>query len=312
MRQLSQVNLNLLVSLKALLETGSTTLAAERLGLTQPTMSRHVAQLRELFDDPLIVRAGSRHAPTPRAIELSEALGPALLHLEKLLQLESDPATAPREFFIAAPDVVATYVLGDVLAGLLGSADNFTITLLNWDIGAMKRLKEGEIDLAVSIDDLFSPNIFRAQIGEDRWVCLMRTGHPLAEAGRELTLEDILAHRHARARTGGGRDKLVETYLQRRGVQRDIRVTTDGYLPLCSLLSRTDLIAIVPWHQARMDSQLFPLTFAPLALDLPNVIYSIWWHERFQHDRAHKRLRELILPAIRDHPAHAGIFGRRP
>jgi DNA-binding transcriptional LysR family regulator len=310
MRQLPQVNLNLLISLKALLDTCSTTLAAERLGVTQPTMSRHVAQLREMFDDPLLVRTGSRYAPTPRAIELQETLGPTLLHIERLFQLETDPAATPREFLIAAPDVVATYVLGEAIAAMLASASNFKITLLNWDSNAKKRLQDGEIHLAISIDDVFSPNMYRAQIGVDRWVCLMRKEHPLSQAQRELTLEDILAYSHARTHTGGGRDKQVEAYLQRKGIQRDVRVSTDGYLPLCSVLCHTDLIAIVPWHQARMNSSLFPLTFAPLAIDLPDVVYSIWWHERYQHDRGHRRLRELILPKIRDHPAHEGIFGR--
>ncbi|PQA89729.1 LysR family transcriptional regulator [Hyphococcus luteus] len=311
MTELPNINLNLLISLKALLDTGSVTHAADQLGVTQPTMSRHVAQLREIFDDPLLVRTGTRFAHTPKALALAESLGPTLLNIEKLFQLESDPVKIPREFTIAAPDVVSTYILGESLADLLVTADNFTINLLNWDDNAKTALQNGDIHLAISIDDVFSPNIYRLKIGVDRWVCLMRNGHPLRRIKKPLTPDNILLHSHVSAHTGGGRDKQVDAYLRKNGLKRDIRVHTDGYMPLCSILCNTDFIAIVPWHQARMNSRFFDLSFSPLAFDLPNLQYSIWWHERYHHDRGHKRLREMILPKIRDHPAHEGIFNRK-
>lgn len=308
MQRIPDVNLNLLVSLKALLDTGSVSLAAETLAVTQPTMSRHLAQLREMFGDPLLVRTGKAFTLTPKAAKLGETLWPTLQHIEQLFQLESDPVTLPREFVIAAPDVVATYILGDALAEMLDSVDNFRISLLNWDDRAKKALQGGEIHLAISIDDAFSPNIYRQQIGIDRWVCLMRKDHPLVRGGGALTLDDILSHGHVSAHTGGGRDKQVDAFLHKRGLQRDIRVTTDGYLPLCAILCTTSLLAIVPWHQARMNCRFFDLTFAAIDAELPNVHYSVWWHERYHQDRGHRRLREMILPKIRHHPAHGGIF----
>lgn len=311
MQQLPNINLNLLVSLRVLLDTGSVTLAAEQLGVTQPTMSRHVAQLREIFGDPLLVRTGNKYTPTPRALELAETLGSTFLHIERLFHLESDPTKTPREFIIAAPDVVSTYVLGEALADMLKTAENFKITLLNWNDDAKKKLQSGEIHLAISIDDVFSPNMYRLNVGTDRWVCLMRKGHPLCQVQQALTCDDILAYSHVSAHTGGGRDKQVDAYLHKKGLQRDIKVRTDGYMPLCSVLRSTDYIAIVPWHQARMNSKLFDLTFASLAIDLENVQYSIWWHERYHNDRGHKRLREMILPRIRNHPAHEGAFSKK-
>lgn len=308
MQRIPDVNLNLLVSLRALLDAGSVSLAAETLGVTQPTMSRHLAQLREMFGDPLLVRTGKTFTLTPKAAKLGETLWPTLRHIEQLFQHESDPVTIPREFVIAAPDVVATYVLGDALAELLERVDNFRLSLLNWDDKAKKALQSGDIHLAISIDDAFSPNIYRQQIGIDRWVCLMGNHHPLSRLDRPLTLDDILAYGHVSAHTGGGRDKQVDAFLHKRGLQRDIRVTTGGYLPLCSILCTTRLLAIVPWHQARMDSRYFELSFAAIDADLPNVHYSVWWHERYHQDRGHRRLREMILPKIRHHPAHGGIF----
>lgn len=308
MQHLPDVNLNLLLSLKALIETRGVTRAAERLGMTQPTMSRHLSQLREMFDDPLLVRAGTSFALTERATELGEALEATLSGLESLFQSESDPAVVPREFLIAAPDTVATYILGDAMAEMLTATENFSVSLLNWDTQAKNRLLSGDIHLAISIKDDFSPNIYRQKIGTDRWVCMMRRGHPLAQRAEALTRDDVLRYEHVSARTGGGRDKQVDAWLHRHGIHRDIRVSTEGYLPLCAVVGKTDFVAIVPWHVARVNGELFDLTYAMLDFDIRDVTYYIWWHERYHHDRGHKRLREFIVPKIRDHPAHEGIF----
>ena len=50
------VDLNLLVSLNALIIERNVTRAAERQGVSQPAMSAALAKLRDLFKDPLLVR----------------------------------------------------------------------------------------------------------------------------------------------------------------------------------------------------------------------------------------------------------------
>ena len=108
-------DLNLLVSLDALIEEGNVTKAAARLNVSQPALSAQLARLRELFQDPLLVpsRTGRGMIPTARALKLRGPLHAALKDLETVIKRPPafDPLTANRSFAIAASDN-ATVVLG--------------------------------------------------------------------------------------------------------------------------------------------------------------------------------------------------------
>ncbi len=83
---LRTVNLNLLLALDVLLEVRGVGAAARRLGVTQSAMSHSLRQLRELFDDPLLVREGHRMVPTPRAEALAPSLRDALRTIESVVE----------------------------------------------------------------------------------------------------------------------------------------------------------------------------------------------------------------------------------
>ncbi|EYD75591.1 Transcriptional regulator, LysR family [Rubellimicrobium mesophilum DSM 19309] len=72
---MARPDLNLLVTLDALLSEGSVAGAARRLRLSPSAMSRALARLREATGDPLLVRAGRGLVPTPRAVELRDRVG---------------------------------------------------------------------------------------------------------------------------------------------------------------------------------------------------------------------------------------------
>ena len=69
--RLARLDMNLMVALQVLIEEQSVSLAAQRLFITQSAMSRTLARLRELLDDPLFVRLAHGMRPTPRALQIS-------------------------------------------------------------------------------------------------------------------------------------------------------------------------------------------------------------------------------------------------
>ena len=69
---MQSIDLNLMRVLDAVLDTGSVTAAANRLHLSVPATSHALARLRHALGDPLLVRAGRRLVPTPRALEPSD------------------------------------------------------------------------------------------------------------------------------------------------------------------------------------------------------------------------------------------------
>ena len=95
MKDIRRIDLNLLVALDALLEEQNVTRAADRLALTQPTVSAMLARLRKLFGDPLFVRTQRGMLPTPRALALAPALKQWLAEARALVAGASFDAAPP-------------------------------------------------------------------------------------------------------------------------------------------------------------------------------------------------------------------------
>ena len=82
----NRIDLNLLVYLDALLRERNVTQAANQLSLSQPAMSNGLRRLRELFDDPLLVRTSDGMTPTERALELEPVVREVLSKIDKAVQ----------------------------------------------------------------------------------------------------------------------------------------------------------------------------------------------------------------------------------
>src|SRR5690625_5544178 len=109
---LARADLNPLVALRALLRTRHVTQAAAQVGITQPAMSRSLHRLRELFNDPLLVRGRRGYELTPRAEALAPLLESTLKDLEQLLQpMQFDPAEARGTLTLCTTDFGSLYYI---------------------------------------------------------------------------------------------------------------------------------------------------------------------------------------------------------
>src|SRR5580658_3855814 len=106
-RNLSSVDLNLLVVFDALMAERNFTRAAERNGLSQPAVSKALNRLRFLFDDPLFVRRDRGMEPTARARELAGPIHGALADISRTLTQSAafEPSTARATVKIATIDL---------------------------------------------------------------------------------------------------------------------------------------------------------------------------------------------------------------
>src|SRR4030081_2035125 len=80
---LRRLDLNLLLTLDVLLAEHSVTRAAQRLNFSQPSVSVHLAKLREMLGDPLLLAGPRGRRPPARADELRQPLHQALEALER-------------------------------------------------------------------------------------------------------------------------------------------------------------------------------------------------------------------------------------
>lgn len=106
--ELSNIDLNLLVSLEVLLQECNVTHAAQRLAISQPALSAQLARLRLAFNDPLLLPAerGRGMTPTAMGMSLKEPLAIALKGLKQVIRFQPsfDPKLDSRVFHIAASD----------------------------------------------------------------------------------------------------------------------------------------------------------------------------------------------------------------
>lgn len=302
-KPLNQINMNLLIPLNALLEYKSVTAAAESLGIAQPTMSKHLAQLRRLLNDQLLVRVGSHMQLTPTALEIQSSLTLVLDGLNDIFAASYDPDKDKREFIIACPDYVSAYILPDVIRPYLADESQVSFHVINWDVQARSLLLEGLIDFVITIDEDFAPNFIRKVIDKDHWVMVMSADHPLANQV-EISMDQFLAQPFVQTVTGGGSSKQIDRYFSQRRLKRNIKLTTQGYIPTFSAIRSSDMISVVPQHLATYMAQDFGLVVRVLPFRVAQSQHSVYWHEKFNNDSAHRWFREHIISEIITHPRH--------
>ncbi|MEH8215523.1 LysR family transcriptional regulator [Aeromonas veronii] len=295
-----RANLNLLPTLKVLLETRNISRAAELLHLSQPSISKQLAQLRNEFDDELLVREGQRWLLTPRAEALAAQLADSLGALERLYEAPGfDPSRCERVFRLASSDYVAQHILPDICAALAKEAPLAALEYSLWDKRQLPQLWQSELDLVSTITEQVPEQIRGLHQGEDRLAVLMGCHHPLA--GKTLSLDDYLAWPHLQVSGGGDKDSPVEQVLAPQGLSRRWFARVPFFQAAVEVLLRTDCLMTTPAHIAWQLSCGHELTFVDLPFATRDQQYHLLWHQRHHQDPAHRWFRELAYPFLRDH-----------
>jgi DNA-binding transcriptional LysR family regulator len=282
-------------TLDHLLQLKNLSHAAERLGVSQPALSRQLALLREAFGDPLLVRQGRGYVLSEHAETLVEPLRQVLEELQALRQpAVFDPARCERRFCLAASDYVAEHMLPLLVAALEQEAPGVSLEYRTWQAGQYALLASGEIDLATTLFDESPPNLHGRLLGEDRAVCLMRRDHPLT-AQVSLSQADYLAHKHVRISGGGDKDSFIDRHLRAQGLQRRVSLEVPFFCATVKVVAGSQAVATVPEHIARQLSRLHGLAWRPLGFIDHSQRYWVVWHQRLQASAEHRWLRNRVF-----------------
>ena len=297
MDELRRIDLNLLLTLHALLAEKHVTRAALRLHKSQPAVSHSLAQLRELFDDPLLIRRGGSMALTARAQGLVQPLENALGSLNALLgSPEFDPASVCGRFRIAMSDYAARIFLPQLMRHVRQHAPGLDLAISQASRDAMlAQLADGELDLALGVFPGASEEIQVQALFEEHFVSLAdRSALPKKSV---LTLEDWLRRPHVVLAMRPEPNDEIERELESRGLKRHIALVLPHWGAAVSVIAGTDLILTVASRAVEaLDQHKTLQEFAP-PLDLPRFAYQQAWHVRRDGDPAHKWLREAIRMA---------------
>jgi DNA-binding transcriptional LysR family regulator len=291
------IDLNLLVTLDALLQEGSVTRAAKRVGLSTPAMSHALARLREQTGDPVLVRAGREMVLTPRAEELRARVRTLVNEARGVLSPERQfsKATLERTFVVHATDHTVT-VLGTALDRLLADeAPGVGLRFLPTSSEDAAALERGTIDLAIGIYGDISASLRTRQLFTDRFVCLVREGHP--KVGAKLNIAEYVALPHVQVAPRGQPGGYVDDVLAERGYSRRVVRTVPYFVAGMLLVAETDYLLTISERVARVLGPRLGLRILPPPLPLKPYALSLLWHPRHDGDPAHRFLRETFVKA---------------
>jgi DNA-binding transcriptional LysR family regulator len=297
---LRNVDLNLLVTLRALLTERNVTRAAERLHLSQPSVSVQLGKLRRIFADPLLIAGPRGMLPTRRAVELLGPLQDALAGVDRVLQPSApfDPARAQLTWHIAAADYAEYTIVLPVLPRLRTLAPGVRIAVHQMTPARLlKQLETGAIDLAFATTDEVPQHLRGHVLFRERYVLAARKGHSALK--RRLTpggfadLDYVLV-----SPDGGGFRGVTDTILDALGKKRRVVLSVPHFLFVPEVLQRSDLVAMLPSRLVARRARHLQVREAPI--NIPGYEMAMVWHERSHLDAAHSWLREQIVSQTRE------------
>ncbi|WP_072805885.1 LysR family transcriptional regulator [Rhodococcoides yunnanense] len=294
----TNLDLNLLVSLDALLYHRSVTNASRQLGLSQPALSASLARLRRHFNDELLYRVGNEYHLTPLAAQLRQRVRLALDGVERVFSArpEFTPSDSTREFSILASDYGIT-VVGDTIVRLL--ADEAPRARLRFRPTYTDLVEHAEHTL-VGTDLILMPHGFvtdlpHQDLYRDRWVMVVSADND--HLGADMTVEDLRTSPWVVVFHGQSAATPADRQLRLLGIEQHVQVVTESFMTVPSLVAGSTRIALL---QERLTYSL-PVDSGVRTMQCPievgTLVEAMWWHPVNDHDPEHTFLRDIVARA---------------
>jgi DNA-binding transcriptional LysR family regulator len=293
---LKDVDLNLLLVFHELLIEKRVSAAADKLGLTQPSVSNALSRLRKQFGDNLFVRTSRGMTPTPFAAQLAEPIGTALDTIRASLNQRTafDPATSTRKFMLGMTDIGEIYFLPKLMEALATMAPGVTIsTVRNAAVNLKDEMESGHIDMGIGLLPQLKAGFFQRRLFLQPYVCMFRKGHPL-DKGR-ITQKQFADADHVTVVSAGTGHSRVDGFIEKKGITRRIKLTVPHFVAVGHILSTTDMIATVPERYAMECVKPFGLTYVKHPVAIPEIAINIFWHAKAHKEPGNQWLRGVIF-----------------
>ncbi|MCH7342685.1 LysR family transcriptional regulator [Pelomonas sp. CA6] len=300
------LDLNLLKVFDAVMAERNLTRAAERLAMTQPAVSHALKRLREALGEELFVRQAFGMKPTSRAEGLWPEVRAALTRLRVALDPgDYQPHQEEYTFRLAMADSTAALVLPPLMAQLEQAralANVHVLPLTTRDPRGL--LEQGEADFALG----YFPSavaalqglgqmaaIHQQRLYDSHYVCVMRRGHPLAEA--ELDLDRYCQAHHLLVSFSGRPHGFVDEALAALKRSRRIMLTVNQFFTAGRVVAQSDLLTALPLSFLDATGYREQLIHRPLPLPLSPVHVDLLWHLRNEDRSAQRWMRQRLIEA---------------
>lgn len=298
---MSRLDLNLLVALDALLAERSVTRAAERLHLSQPSMSGSLARLRTHFGDVLLARRGNSYELTPLATRLAEQVTPTLEAARRIFEAAADwdPSESTREFSLYMSDYGLSTVSPIVsrIAAESAPGIRFRFMLHTTPIidDARERLR--------SVDGIVLPHGFLTDIPytdlwRDDWLVVADARHPAVAKG--LTLDDLARYGWVFTYQSRTAFTSASRQLQQLGLEPRVDAIVESFLALPQFVIGTQRLGMIQGGVARVIRSMSDVAILRPPFDATPLSIALWWHPMHRTDQAHAWMREIFARAGRE------------
>lgn len=299
MKNIRTVDLNLLVVFDALFDERSVSRAAERLAVTQPTVSGLLKRLRQTFSDQLFLRTSHGILPTPRAEALAGPVKELLANAQVLVTPAAfDPATAETTIKICGSDYLQYAVISPLVAAIRKVAPKIKVIVApRPDASVLADLfARSEMDLCISAREVVLPDLTSRLLYRDRYICVARKNHPLK--ARRISVKQLCAFDHLLVDpTGVSPSGVVDAIMSKSNYRRRVAMAVPTFHLLFDILGSDDFIAFVP--EGLLRKRKSDLRVFDTALALPPLEVVASWHPRLNGDAQHKWLRQLLVEVVR-------------
>jgi len=278
----------------AVLEEGSITAAAGRLGLTQSAVSHALQKLREIVDDPLFVKSGRGIVATAHAHSLAQRAHDLLDGMKAFATGASfEPKMARLSFTIGANDFQRDLLLPVLLERLRDETERTDLRVIPSGLPSSEMLREGRCDLLITPRPPAGIDIFQRHLFRDDYVCFFDRNVRAAPR----TEEAFFAARHITVIYPDNERLEFDRRLAAKKIARDIAVSVPNFYGVPAFLRGTDMLASMPslLREGMMKGFASAPVPLPRAAELTALPMYMAWHQRFQDDLRHIFLRKRLL-----------------
>lgn len=290
-------DLNSLRTLMLLYETRSVTASAERLHVSQPTVSYTLGRLRRRFGDDLFRREGNTLVPTARASRLYDQLADSLALIERVTTEPAEgfePDRLHGEMVLALSSLGEISFLPSLLNAVADAAPRLRLQVTPLDVEtAEEGLVRGEVDLAMTMTALRTDRLWRQPFFDVEYVAVTSAAHPL-EPG-----EEGLRGRRFVAVAGRGGHVFLREALHEHDLADQVAVVINGYASVPHAVDRTDLVALLPRHFAEIFRRHHDLAISPLPWSVPSPPVAVYTRRPASLSAAQDWFRGLALAELR-------------
>ncbi len=297
-------DLGLLRVLVAVHECGSTTAAAERLNVSQPSISQALGRLRDITGDQLFIRGSRAMIPTSFATQLYLECRFPLSQLEAVFRTDEsfDPKTAQDRFTIAFSDIGALTFLPPLVGALKKQAPGIRVEASHLEIHQVDSLlKSGRLDFAIGKLDVQDPELAQFDLLDQHYAAIVRRDHPTIQG--EIDEETFRNAAHAVVSDAAGHWQAVNQIIHTDEPVFDVRLTLSEFNVLPAAIAESNLIGVVPHRSAVAFAKTWNLQVIEIPIPVPRFTVRLLTHKgTSRHQVAYDWMTNLIKDVLRSAP----------